>query len=154
MNLTMLTSAPTRRRPRLFAFTLVELLVVMLIIAVLAAMIIPRIMSRTGDAKQTRARADLSTLSKSMMNFRYDVGYYPATEEGLDALMVQPGDADGWRGPYLEQAIPNWEDPWGNPYIYEFPGPNGDDSFLLMSLGSDNAEGGEGEAADVYGSGG
>lgn len=128
-------------------FTLIELLVVILILAILAAMIVPRIVSRTSEAKQSKALADLANLSKMIDTFRLDVGRYPTTEEGLNALREQPSDAQGWKGPYTAKPIPM--DPWQVEYIYEYPGSSGDESFLLMSLGSDGAEGGEGEASDI-----
>ncbi len=122
-------------------FTLVELLVVILIIAVLAAMIVPRIVSRTAQAKQSRARADLVVLAKMLDTYRLDVGYYPTTDEGLEALRTRPADAEGWQGPYTEKPIPL--DPWNRPYVYEWPGPNGNESYILLSYGSDGAPGGE-----------
>lgn len=130
-------------------FTLVELLVVILIIAILAAMIVPRIVSRTAQAKQASARGDLVVLAKMLDTYRLDVGYYPSTDEGLEALRTRPNDANGWQGPYTEKPIPN--DPWGRPYVYEWPGPDGDDSYVLLSYGSDGAPGGEigSEAEDI-----
>lgn len=128
-------------------FTLIELLVVILILAILAALIVPRVIGRSGEAKQAAARADISTLRGLLQAFRLDTGRYPSTEEGLEALRVQPSDVNGWKGPYTERAIPM--DPWGNPYVYEFPGPEGEDSILLMSYGQDNAQGGTGEATDI-----
>lgn len=141
------------RRPvgRSRAFTLIELLVVILILAILAAMIVPRIVSRTSDAKQAKAVADLANLSKMIETFRLDVDRYPSTEEGLEALRSQPDGANGWKGPYTQRPIP--VDPWGNDYIYEFPGPDGDESYYLYSFGSDGQEGGEGDAADIIESG-
>lgn len=129
------------------AFTLIELLVVILILAILAALIVPRVVGRTGDAKVAKAKTDLATLANQLNNFRLDVDRYPTTEEGLNALRVQPGDGTGWKGPYLSKDVPL--DPWNNEYVYEFPGADGQDSFSLMSFGSDGAPGGEGEAADI-----
>jgi general secretion pathway protein G len=136
-----------RRRVGRRAFTLIELLVVILILAVLAALIVPRVITRTSDAKRAKAASDIAVLSSALNQFRLDCDRYPTTEEGLEALRVRPGDAQGWRGPYLERPLP--PDPWGNPYIYEYPGLDGDDSYLLISYGKDGAPGGEGEAADV-----
>ncbi|MBL8068200.1 MAG: type II secretion system major pseudopilin GspG [Armatimonadetes bacterium] len=132
-------------------FTLIELLVVMLILAILAAMIVPRIMSRTGEAKISAARGDLVNLRKALNLFYIDVGSYPTTEEGLEALRTPPSDAAGWKGPYLEKPVPT--DPWGYQYAYEFPGPDGDASFYLYCTGSDGAPGGSGDAADIIESG-
>ena len=89
----------------------------------------------------------ISTLSSSIETFRLDTGRFPTTEEGLQALRVPPGDVQTWKGPYLSKDVV--DDPWNNPYIYEYPGPDGEDSFILMSLGSDGQEGGEGNAADI-----
>ena len=128
-------------------FTLIELLVVILIIAILAALIVPKVIGKTGDAKVAAAKADLSTLSNLLQNFRLDCDRYPTTAEGLQALRVPPSDATGWKGPYITKDIPL--DPWKNEYHYEFPGPQGGDSYLLESYGSDGAPGGDGEATDL-----
>lgn len=122
-------------------FTLIELLVVILILAILAAMIVPRVMGRASDAKRVKARTDVTELKKSLTHYHLDNDAYPSTEDGLGALRTQPSDAKNWRGPYTEDDIPL--DPWGNEYIYESPGPNGDDSFQITCLGADGKEGGE-----------
>jgi len=127
-------------------FTLIELLVVILIIAILAALIVPKVIGKTSDAKIAAAKTDLSTLQAAVSNFRLDCDRYPTTAEGLQALRVQPSDCPGWKGPYV-QSIP--QDPWHNDYHYEYPGPDGDQSFVVESYGSDGAPGGEGEAADI-----
>lgn len=136
-----------RRQRRKSAFTLIELVVVMLILAILAAMIVPRIIGRSEDAKVARAVSDLSTVRSMLDNFRIDVGRYPSTEEGLEALRSAPADASGWRGPYSQKPI--GVDPWGNDYIYEWPGNDGDDSYILLSFGADGQEGGEGNNEDI-----
>lgn len=141
-----------RNKRRNAAFTLIELLVVIMILAVLAAMIVPRIIQRAGQAKQAAAKSDLAALGRMLEGFRIDVGRYPSTEEGLEALHTQPSDAEGWKGPYTQKAIPMG--PWNNGYYYEYPGVDGDDSYILLSYGSDGIEGGEGEAADIIESGG
>lgn len=137
--------ATLNRRRR--GFTLIELLVVILILAILAALIVPRVVGRTSEAKVAKAQSDIATLSGLIQQFRLDTGRYPSTEEGLQALRVPPADVQAWKGPYTTKEIPN--DPWGNPYYYEYPGQAGDDSYLIMSFGSDGSEGGEGEAADI-----
>jgi general secretion pathway protein G len=134
---------PIRRRR---AFTLIELLVVILILAILAALIVPRIVGRTSDAKIAKAKSDIATLSSLLQQYRLDNDKFPTTEQGLNALRVQPGDAPNWRGPYTSKNLP--ADPWGNEYVYEAPGPDGQD-FLIISYGSDGAPGGEGDAADI-----
>lgn len=128
-------------------FTLIELLVVILILAILAAMIVPRVMGRAADAKRVKARTDVNELKKLLNHYHLDNDAYPTTEDGLNALRSAPADAKNWRGPYAEEDIPT--DPWGNEYIYESPGPNSDDSFVITCYGSDGKEGGEGDAEDI-----
>lgn len=137
----------TYRKHRNKAFTLIELLVVILIIAILAALIVPRVVNRTSDAKRAKALSDIAALTTALNAFRLDCDRFPSTEEGLDALRNQPGDVRGWRGPYLEKPITT--DPWENAYVYEYPGPRGDDSYTLLSYGADGAPGGEGDATDI-----
>ena len=123
------------------AFTLIELMVVILILAILAALIMPRVIGRQEDAKRTKAASDIATLSNLLQTFKLDCDRFPTTEEGLQALRSAPADVNNWRGPYSTKSIPT--DPWGNEYIYEYPGPGGEDTFVLLSYGSDGAEGGE-----------
>jgi len=125
--------------------TLIELLVVMVIIAMFATLVGQRVFSNVGKAKQTQAKAQMQEFESVLDSFRLDVGRYPTTEEGLQALQVRPSGLENWDGPYLKKDIPL--DPWAHPYIYRCPGQHGD--FDLMSLGSDAQEGGDGEAADV-----
>ena len=139
----MKTSIYNRRK---HAFTLIEMLVVILILSILAALIIPRLVNRTSDAKIAAAKSDIATLSASLQQYRLDNDKYPTSEEGLAALNSAPSDAPHWKGPYLTKALPN--DPWGNPYVYQAPGPNGQE-FLITSYGSDGAPGGTGDAADI-----
>jgi general secretion pathway protein G len=135
----------THRQRR--GFTLIELIVVVLILAILAALIVPRVVGRSGDAKRSKAATDIATLSSLIQQYRLDTGRFPTTEEGLLALREAPADVENWKGPYMTKPIP--PDPWGFDYIYEYPGAGGDESFILMSLGRDGAEGGEGEDADI-----
>jgi general secretion pathway protein G len=135
----------TLRRSR--GFTLIELLVVILIIAILAALIVPRIVNRSDQAKVAAAHSDISALRGMLHQFKLDTGRYPTTEEGLQALRVAPSDVQGWKGPYSDKDIPM--DPWNHEYVYQYPGTEGDDSFLLISYGADGAEGGEGDNADI-----
>ena len=128
------------------AFTLIELMVVILILAILAALIVPRVVGRTGDAKRAKAASDIATMSSLLQQYRIDNDRFPTTEDGLNALRVQPSDARNWRGPYTSKAIP--VDPWGNEYAYESPGPE-DQDFLITSYGEDGAPGGEGDASDI-----
>lgn len=127
-------------------FTLIELMVVMIILGLLAALVVPRMFGRIGQAKTNAARAQIELLGTALDSFRLDTGRYPTTAEGLQALVTQVSGVDQWNGPYLKKTeIPL--DPWNNPYIYESPGKNGD--YDIYSLGADKAEGGEGENADI-----
>ncbi|MBS1724084.1 MAG: type II secretion system major pseudopilin GspG [Armatimonadetes bacterium] len=128
-------------------FTLIELMVVILILAILAALVIPKVVGRTSDAKITKAQSDIATLSQLVQQFRLDTGRYPTTEEGLQALRVPPADSTGWKGPYTTKDIPN--DPWGNPYIYEYPGGTGNESYFLGSYGRDGQPGGDADTEDA-----
>jgi len=125
-------------------FTLIELLVVMVILAMLAAIVGPRLFSNVGKGKQSAAKTQIEMLGQGLDSFRLDVGRYPTTSEGLKALETDPG-APGWAGPYLKKALP--VDPWKNPYQYVSPGTHGE--YDLFSYGADNAAGGEGENKDV-----
>jgi general secretion pathway protein G len=136
-----------RQIPRNRGFTLIELLVVMVILAVLAALIVPRLISRTDTAKVDAAKSDEATLASELQTFHLDCDRYPTTDEGLNALESPPSDvATKWKGPYSSDKIPN--DPWGNPYVYQAPGVNGG-SFSITSYGSDGQPGGTDTAADI-----
>lgn len=133
-------------RRRVNGFTLLELLVVVLIIGLLAAYVGPRYFAQVGRTEIGLARAQVEALSRALDAFRLDVGRYPTTQEGLDALTVRPSSAPRWNGPYLQKAVP--PDPWGRPYTYRSPGASRD--FELGSLGKDGQPGGNGEAADLW----
>lgn len=127
-------------------FTLIELMVVMIILGLLAALVVPRMFGRIGQAKANAARAQIELFGTALDSFRLDVGRYPTSAEGLQSLVTQVSGIDNWNGPYLKKIeIPL--DPWNNPYIYESPGKNGD--YDIYSLGADKSQGGEGENADV-----
>src|SRR5271169_4555964 len=102
------------------AFTLVEMLLVLAILAILAAVVYPNLTHRTEQAKVTAAITQIGNLKTAIRNFEIDNGYFPAGKDGLQALVIKPHDANNWRGPYLEKEVP--ADPWGKPYIYECPG--------------------------------
>jgi general secretion pathway protein G len=127
-------------------FTLIELLVVLVILGLLAALAGPRVISYLGGAKTDTARLQIENLKAALDLYRLDTGAYPAGQQGLEALIKNPGNARGWKGPYLDSpGVP--VDPWGNPYIYRAPGEHG--AFDIYSLGTDRAPGGTGEASDV-----
>lgn len=128
-------------------FTLIEIMVVVVIIGLLAAAIVPQIMGRLGQAEVTRARQDIRGIETALNVFRLDNYRYPTTDEGLQALVTNPGEAaaPNWqRGGYLK-SIPM--DPWRRPYIYLNPGQHGD--FDIYTLGADGQDGGEDNNADI-----
>jgi general secretion pathway protein G len=125
--------------------TLIELLVVMVIIAMFATLVGQRLFKSVERGRQTAAKSQIAELESTLDVFRLDVGRYPTSEEGLQALNTRPGNLEKWDGPYLRKALPL--DPWGHPYLYRFPGQHGD--YDLLSLGADGQEGGEGEATDI-----
>lgn len=136
---------PHSRLRRTRAFTLIELLVVILILAILSALVVPKFLSKTDDAKVARSQTDLSELSKMLDVFRLDCGRYPTTEEGLDALYTRPSGVEGWKQ-YTGKPIPM--DAWGKPYVYTYPG-NSEDSYYLASYGADGVPGGESYNEDI-----
>ncbi len=132
-------------------FTLIELMVVIVIIGILAAYIAPKLIGRTEDAKINGAKAQIRGLETGLKLFRLDSGFYPSTEQGLEALVSSPSSGripeNYQKGGYLESSrVP--DDPWGNPYIYESPGSHGFD-YEVVSLGADGLPGGEDENADI-----
>jgi general secretion pathway protein G len=133
-----------QRQPNRKGFTLVEMLVVMVILALIAALVGPRIFPKLGKGKQSAAKAQIELLGQALDHLRLDVGRYPNTQEGLNALMVNPG-VENWDGPYLKKEAP--QDPWGRPYHYQCPGTHGD--YDLFTYGRDGASGGEGEDQDI-----
>jgi general secretion pathway protein G len=135
----------TRKKHREAGFTLIELMIVLFILGLLAALVAPRLMGRVGKAKTKTAEAQLQLLGTALDLFHLDVGRYPTSEEGLMVLKEKPNNVPGWGGPYLNKAIP--KDPWGRPYIYKSPGEHG--PYDLSSLGADGAPGGDGENQDI-----
>ena len=130
-------------------FTLVELLLVLVILAVLASIIVPKFTGRTEQAKIAAATTDISNLGVSLDAFEVDTGRYPTTDEGLRALTELPGNIkkESWHGPYLKKAVAN--DPWGHPYIYHCPGQHNQSSYDLSSMGPSGQENG-GDAIDNW----
>ena len=127
-------------------FTLVELLVVLVILGLLVALAAPRVMKYLGSARSDTARIQIEKLSGILDLYRLEVGRYPTDQEGLQALMDKPAQADAWNGPYLKNRE-SLTDPWGVPYAYRSPGQHGE--FDLYTLGADGKEGGEGADKDV-----
>ena len=128
------------------AFTLVELLVVIVIIALLSSLVAPKLFGKLDNAKVKTAYAQMQMLSTALDSFKLDTGHYPTTQEGLKSLWVKESDIKDWNGPYLPKKVN--KDSWGHPYIYKFPGSNKND-YDLLSYGEDGKEGGSGNAADI-----
>jgi len=126
-------------RRRTAAFSLIELLLVLVILAVLAAVIVPKFTNRSEQARVTAAKTDISMLETALDAYEIDNGGFPSTEEGLGALVQAPGSAADWKGPYIKRGAPS--DPWGNAYVYRYPGTNNPNSYDLSSLGPDGREG-------------
>ena len=128
-------------------FTLIEMMVVVVVIGVLAAMIIPNFLGTTHDAKVSAAKGSVSELEAALERFNVHMDRYPTTEEGLKALVEAPSSEDKkWRGPYIKLLR---TDPWGSPYQYRCPGIHHPTSFDIWSQGADKADGGEGEGVDI-----
>ncbi len=139
---------PFRRlRP---GFTLIEILVVIVVISVLAALVAPNVFRHVGTAKEAAARSQIEMLGAALDAYRLDNGKYPSTAQGLDALWQLPTAEPrplNWRGPYLRKNVP--ADPWGNPYVYLSPGEVNVQGYDLVALGADGQVGGEGEDTDI-----
>ncbi len=141
----MMHQVRQQKAKAMYGFTLLELLVVMVIIGLLAAYVGPKYFSQVGKSEIKMAQAQIDALEKALHQYRLDVGSYPATEQGLAALVNRPNNEARWQGPYLSKLPP--ADPWGRPYVYKYPGERSE--FDLLSLGKDGQPGGEGEAADI-----
>lgn len=129
-------------------FTLIEVMVVIVIIGIMAALIVPRIMSRPDEARVIAARQDIGTIMQALKLYKLDNMRYPTTEQGLQALVKKPVIApipDNWKGNGYLERLP--KDPWGNPYQYLQPGLHGE--VDVMSFGADGVAGGEGNDADI-----
>ena len=128
--------------------TLLEFVADLILVAALLALVGPPIMKRLDDGRVKTAQAQLAMLKSALDFYRLDIGTYPSTEEGLRALVRKPeGASPRWQGPYLDGALP--VDPWGNHYVYRYPGERNPESFDLYSLGADGQEGGTGINADI-----
>lgn len=141
---------PVRRRSALMqrGFTLIEIMVVVVIMGILAALVVPKLMGRTDDARIQAARQDIGTLMQALKLYKLDNQRYPTTDQGLQALVVKPTSgpaANGWKsGGYIDK-LP--KDPWGNPYQFLSPGIHGE--LDIFSYGADGQPGGEGNDADI-----
>jgi len=133
------------RRHREAGFTLLELLVVLMVLALLAGLVAPRVLGYLEGARRDAAALQIRRLATALEYFRLDAGRYPTAEEGLAALVTRPAGVRRWNGPYIEGALPR--DPWGRPYVYRTPAEGA--PYEILSLGADGAPGGEGEDADV-----
>ncbi len=122
-----------------------ELLIVLVIIGLLAALVGPTLYQRIKPAKESAARAQIENFATALDSFYIDTGRYPTTQEGLKALRAKPENLEKWNGPYLKKEIP--DDPWGAFYVYRAPGRSG--GYEIASYGADGREGGEGENADI-----
>ena len=134
---------PLRKRTarrRSAGFTLVELLLVLVILAALAAVVVPKFANRGKQAKVTAATTQISNFEVALDTFEVDNGYYPSGANGLNDLAVQPSNAQDWRGPYVKE-VPL--DPWGNPYVYESPGKANSSGYDIYSAGPDMQPGNE-----------
>ncbi|MBV9658382.1 MAG: type II secretion system major pseudopilin GspG [Verrucomicrobia bacterium] len=127
-----------KQHHRTAAFTLVEMLLVLVILATLAAIVIPKMAGRSQQAKVTAAQSQISSIELALDAFEVDNGYYPKSGN-LGDLLDQPAGAPNWKGPYLKKGIPL--DPWGNAYVYEYPGKHHTNGYDLMSPGPDGRAG-------------
>ncbi len=135
-----------RNRRLARAFTLVELMLVVTIIGILAALVVPKMVGRSEQARETAARADIASFSTALDSFEVDNGYYPKGSAGLADLVTAPRDARNWHGPYVKEIS---KDPWGNNYIYECPGRRNPNSYDLLSMGRDGRQGTEDDIANT-----
>ncbi len=134
-----------KRKRQAKGFTLIEIIIVVIIMSLIAALVVPNLFKKTEKAKQQITKIQITMLEDALKSFKLDTGRYPTTKEGLNALLKPPQDITNWDGPYLEKGLP--KDPWGRDYLYVYPGKNY--TFEITSLGADGKEGGEGENKDV-----
>jgi len=126
--------------------TLIEMMVVVTIIALFAALVLPRMMGTAEKARVTAARAQINAYTTALGAYKLDTGVFPTTEQGLQALRTKPDGVENWQGPYLQKDVGS--DPWGTPYVYRYPGEHGDEPDLI-SYGADKQSGGDGYNADI-----
>ncbi len=142
----MNTEIKRRRRRSQSGITLIEMLVVVTIIALFAALVGPRLFGQADKAKITAARTQIDGFMNALGQYKLDTSTFPSTEMGLVSLRVRPGNVPQWNGPYLTKDVPL--DPWGRPYQYKYPSEHGDEPEIA-SLGADGQPGGEGVDADI-----
>ncbi|HEX7406203.1 MAG TPA: type II secretion system major pseudopilin GspG [Candidatus Binatia bacterium] len=124
-------------------FTLIEIMVVVFILGLLVTLVAPKIIGRTDEARRTKALADIKGIEEAMNLFKLDNGFYPTTDQGLQALVTRPSNARNYSADGYLDKLPI--DPWGNPYVYFSDGQN----YIIKSYGADGQEGGEGKNADI-----
>jgi general secretion pathway protein G len=135
-----------KRNRRQAGVTLIEMMVVVTIIALFAALVLPRMLGTVDKGRKAAARAQINAYMTAVGSYKLDTGNYPTTEQGLQALRAKPENVNGWQGPYTDKEISN--DPWGHPFLYHFPGEHGDEPDLI-SYGADGQPGGDGINADI-----
>lgn len=135
-----------RRRRSQAGLTLIEMLVVVTIIAVFAAVVGPRVLQRADVAKKTAVRQQINSFNTALGAYKLDTSLFPSNEQGLKALREKPEGVNGWQGPYLPQEIPT--DPWNRPYVYKYPGEHGDEPDII-SYGADGQPGGTDMNEDI-----
>ncbi len=135
-----------RKLARNAGVTLIEMLVVVTIIALFAALVVPSMLKHSDKARVVAARSQIQNFSTAVGSYKLDTSQFPNSEQGLNALRNHPADVQNWNGPYLPQDVPN--DPWGHPYLYKYPGEHGDEPDIV-SLGADGQPGGDGINADI-----
>ena len=134
-------------RHRARGFTLIEIMVVVVIIGLLAAVIVPTVINKVDEARVAKAKEDIESIQEALQAYRLDNSVYPTTDEGLEALVKKPNDPSitHWNGPYLQRLT---KDPWGHSYHYVYPGTHGQ-SYDLFTYGADDQPGGKGVNADI-----
>ncbi|HYK17052.1 MAG TPA: type II secretion system major pseudopilin GspG [Bryobacteraceae bacterium] len=136
----------TRENRRRAGVTLIEMMVVVTIIALFAALVLPRMIGQSDRARRVSAKAQINAYLTALGSYKLDTGVYPTSEQGLQALRVKPDGIENWQGPYTDKEIGN--DPWGHPFVYKYPGEHGDDPDII-SYGRDGQAGGDGNDADI-----
>ncbi len=135
-----------KRKKAQAGVTLIEMLVVVTIIALFAVLVAPGMFKQADKARVTSTRVQIDNFMTAIGSYKLDTSVYPTTEQGLQALRVNPGSVPNWNGPYLPKDVPM--DPWGKPFVYKYPGDHGDEPDII-SYGADGAPGGDSVNADI-----